>query len=142
MSGTVSGKVHHLPIRVYYEDTDAGGIVYYANYLKYMERGRSDFLRALGVDQRALMDENAGGPLFFVVRRVELDYLRPAKFDDMIEVRTRFAAVAGASALMEQEVWRADELLARGCVTLAAIGKDGAPRRFPRPLRHIFNMLL
>lgn len=142
MSGTIADKVHHLPIRVYYEDTDAGGIVFYANYLKYLERGRSDFLRLLGVDQRAMMSDPVDGPLFFVVRRVELDYLRPAKFDDMVEVRTRFVSVAGASAVMEQEVRRGDETLARGFVTLAAVGKDGAPRRFPRPLRHIFNTLL
>nr|WP_279347277.1 tol-pal system-associated acyl-CoA thioesterase [Govania unica] len=131
-----------MPIRVYYEDTDAGGIVFYANYLKYMERGRSDFLRLLGVDQRALIAGSEDGPLFFVVRRVELDYLRPAKFDDMVEVRTKFLSVAGASAVMAQEVWRGDELLVRGSVTIAAIGDSGAPRRFPRPLRHIFNMLL
>lgn len=142
MSGYVEGNRHHFPIRVYYEDTDAGGIVFYANYLKFMERGRSEFLRLLGVDQNALMQNNEDGPLFFVVRRVELDYLRPAKFDDMIEVVTTFASVAGASAVMAQEVRRGDEVLVRGAVTVAAIGDSGAPKRFPKTIRHIFNTLL
>lgn len=93
--------VHELPIRVYYEDTDMGGIVYYANYLRYIERARSDWVRSLGVDQNAMREEDG---VVFVVRRVEADYLKPAKFDDELLVRTVVKAVTGVRLIMSQEV--------------------------------------
>ncbi|RMF09138.1 MAG: tol-pal system-associated acyl-CoA thioesterase [Alphaproteobacteria bacterium] len=133
---------HHLVLRVYYEDTDVGGVVYYANYLKFLERGRSDFLRALGIDQVALMRGEAGEPVTFVARRCEIDYLKPARFDDVIEVVTWVAEARGASAVMGQEVRRDGVVLATALVTIAATGADGRPRPLPRPLRHIFNTLV
>lgn len=145
--GEIRDGRHHLTLRVYYEDTDVGGVVFYANYLRFLERGRSDFLRALGVDQRALMEGggmegNEGGPMTFVARRCEIDYLKPARYDDVIEVVTWIAEARGASAIMAQDVRRGDDLLATARVTIAATGQDGRPRPLPRSLRHIFTTLV
>ncbi len=107
-----------LPLRVYYEDTDAGGVVYYANYLKFCERARTEWLRRLGVSQHALLEE-AG--LAFVVRSVQADYLAPARLDDALEVSTRIAALRRASLLFEQEIRRSAELLFTARVLLASI---------------------
>lgn len=106
------------PVRVYWEDTDAGGVVYYANYLKFMERARSEWLRALGFEQDVLRDE-AG--IVFVVRRAEIDYLSPARFNDQIEVSTRLHDMGRASLSMKQELMRGSARLAEGVVTLACV---------------------
>lgn len=140
--GEIRDRYHHLIQRVYYEDTDVGGVVYYANYLRFLERGRSDFLRALGVDQTAMMQGSEGEPLTFVARRCEIDYLKPARFDDVIEVVTWFAEARGASAVMAQEVRRGDVLLAAARVTIAMTGAEGHPRPIPKDVRHIFNTLV
>lgn len=140
--GEIRDGRHHLAIRVYYEDTDVGGVVFYANYLRFLERGRSDFLRALGVDQRALMVGGDDQALTFVARRCEIDYLQPARYDDVIEVVTWIAEARGASAVMAQQVRRDGVLLAAARVTIAATEKSGRPRPLPRPLRHIFNTLV
>lgn len=124
--------VHALPIRVYYEDTDMGGIVYYANYLRYIERARSDWVRSLGVDQNTMREEDG---VVFVVRRVEADYLKPAKFDDELLVRTVVKAVTGVRLIMSQEVVRGDDLLFEAEVTVVCIGEDGAPARLPANIR-------
>ncbi|WP_239031743.1 YbgC/FadM family acyl-CoA thioesterase [Paroceanicella profunda] len=107
------------------------GVVYYANYLRYLERGRSEAVRALGVDQVAM---RAAG-LVFVVRRVEADYLRPARFDDTLTVETRFGAVKGASLVASQVVLRSGEALLRARVTLACMSLAGAPQRIPADMR-------
>lgn len=124
--------VHELPIRVYYEDTDMGGIVYYANYLRYIERARSDWVRSLGVDQNAMREVDG---VVFVVRRVEADYLRPAKFDDELLVRTVVKAVTGVRLIMSQEVVRGDDLLFQAEVTVVCVGEGGAPARLPANIR-------
>lgn len=124
--------LHRLPVRVYYEDTDLAGVVYYANYLRYLERGRSEMLRALGIDQRAMREE-AG--LVFVVRRITADYLAPARFDELVEVRTRITALRGASATMAQEVMRAGTPLLRAEVQVACMDAAGRPRRLPADVR-------
>jgi acyl-CoA thioester hydrolase len=108
------------PVRVYYEDTDAGGIVFYANYLKFFERARTEWLRACGVDQRHL-DENAG--LVFVVRRTALDYTAPARLDDLLTIASRIDRLGGASVDFTQEVWRGDELLATGAIRVACVAR-------------------
>ena len=123
--------MHSLTLRVYYEDTDFGGVVYYANYLKFIERGRTEALRALGVDQVAL---KAAG-LVFVVRRVTADWRRPARFDDLVEVRTEITEVGGASARMGQEVRRGADVLFRATVQVACMDAAGRPRRLPPELR-------
>jgi acyl-CoA thioester hydrolase len=140
--GEVRSGRHYLKIRVYYEDTDVGGVVFYANYLRFLERGRSDFLRALDVDQRALMAAGEGEALIFVARRCEIDYLKPTRYDDVIEVVTWIEKVRGASAIMAQEVRRDGVLLAAARVTIAVTGQEGRPRPLPRSLRHIFNTLV
>jgi acyl-CoA thioester hydrolase len=117
---------------VYYEDTDLAGIVYYANYLKFFERGRTEALRACGIDQRALQAERG---LVFVVRRVEADYLAPARFDDVLEVATWIERLRGASVEMGQTVSRDGRILCRGRVGVACMGRAGAPLRLPPEVR-------
>lgn len=124
--------VHLFPVRVYYEDTDMGGIVYYANYLRYIERARSDWVRSLGVDQNAMREQDG---VVFVVRRVEADYLKPAKFDDELQVRTVVKAVTGARLIMSQEIIRGDDLLFRAEVTVVCVGEGGVPARLPANIR-------
>ncbi|MEM6972189.1 MAG: tol-pal system-associated acyl-CoA thioesterase [Pseudomonadota bacterium] len=119
---------HRLPIRVYYEDTDLAGIVYYANYLRFIERGRTEALRAVGIDQAAL---NAGDGLVFVVVRVAIDYHRPARFDDLLEVTTSITQLRPASLGVAQAVWRGEERLVSAEVRLGVIDGAGRPARLP-----------
>ncbi len=124
--------MHHLTIRVYYEDTDLAGVVYYANYLRFIERGRTEALRDLGIDQLALKRDRG---LVFVVSRLTIDYLSPAVFDDLLEVRTRVTRLRGASLEMAQEVWRGEARLTRAAVTVACMDGAGRPRRLPGDVR-------
>lgn len=123
---------HSLDVRVYYEDTDLAGIVYYANYLKFIERGRTEWVRALGVDQARLKAEHG---IVFAVRRIEADYLRPAKFDDLLTVTTAVQAVGGARIALHQEVLRGADRLFAAEVTLVALAAQGHPARLPAELR-------
>jgi acyl-CoA thioester hydrolase len=123
---------HRHPLRVYYEDTDLAGIVYYANYLRFIERARTEWVRGLGIDQVAL---KTGQGIVFAVRRVVADYLAPARFDDTLEVETLPLAVTGARIVLRQEVWRGPERLFSAEVTLVALAADGAARRLPAELR-------
>jgi len=122
---------HIWPIRVYYEDTDLAGIVYYANYLRFIERARSEMVREAGIDQ---VEMKARG-LVFAVRRVEADYLSPAKYDDQIEVRTALDRVKGASFDMPQEVWRDDTLLFKARVSVVVLNTAGRATRLPADIR-------
>lgn len=124
--------MHRFSLRVYYEDTDLAGIVYYANYLKFIERGRSEWVRGLGVDQARLKAE---ADIVFAVLRVEADYLMPARFDDVLEVRTVLRGVTGARIALGQEVWRDAARLFAADVTLVALRGDGRPARMPADLR-------
>ena len=124
--------VHEFPVRVYYEDTDMGGIVYYANYLRFIERARSDWVRSLGIDQNAMREDDG---VVFVVRRVEADYLLPAKFDDELLVRTTVKAVTGVRLIMSQEVVRGEDLLFQAEVTVVCLSEGGAPARLPANIR-------
>lgn len=123
---------HRHALRVYYEDTDLAGIVYYANYLKFIERARSEWVRGLGVDQGRLRDE-AG--IVFAVRRVEADYLRPAKFDDILDVETALVTLGGARIVLRQEVRRGDEVLFAAVVTLVCLTAGGQAARLPAEIR-------
>lgn len=123
---------HSHPIRVYYEDTDLAGIVYYANYLRFIERARTEWVRALGVDQVRLRREEG---IVFAVRRIEADYLKPAKFDDMLTVITRPATATGARIVLEQDVMRDGERLFAALVTLVCLTDAGAPARIPAEIR-------
>jgi acyl-CoA thioester hydrolase len=122
---------HTWPIRVYYEDTDLAGIVYYANYLRFIERARSEMVRAAGVDQVEMKARD----LVFAVRRVEADYLSPARYDDLLEVRTRLDRIKGASFEMGQEVWRGDSLLFRARVGVVVLNAAGRAARLPADIR-------
>jgi acyl-CoA thioester hydrolase len=124
--------IHTFPIRVYYEDTDMAGIVYYANYLRYIERARSDWVRALGVDQNAMREKDG---VVFVVRRVEADYIAPAKFDDELVVRTETKSVTGVRLVMHQEVWRGDTLLFQAEVLVVCVNEAGGAARLPANIR-------
>jgi len=123
---------HIFPVRVYYEDTDLAGIVYYANYLKFIERGRSEWVREIGIDQVA-MKRDAG--VVFAVRRVEADYLQPAKFDDQLDVSTTISTVSAARIVLDQMVLRDDAVLFAAQVTLVALDAQGRPTRLPAEFR-------
>ncbi|MGG7645633.1 tol-pal system-associated acyl-CoA thioesterase [Rhodovulum sp. YNF3179] len=123
---------HRFDLRVYYEDTDLAGIVYYANYLKFIERARTEWVRGLGIDQGRLKAESG---IVFAVRRVVADYLRPARFDDLLTVETRLAALSPARIVLEQDVLRAGERLFAAGVTLVALAETGRPARLPADIR-------
>lgn len=125
---------HHFDLRVYYEDTDLAGIVYYANYLKFIERGRSEWIAALGVDQMALRRDRG---VVFAVRRVVAEYLKPAHFADLLTVTSRLTALSGARFEMEQEVRRGTETLFTAEITCVCIGANGAAARIPAEIRQL-----
>lgn len=126
--GAFVGRVHHFALRVYFEDTDVAGVVYYANYLKYMERARSDMLRALGVDQRAAIECGEG---VYVVAEARIKYHGSAKLDDALLLKSEVRRVRAASCLIQQRVMRGADLLADAMITAAFISSDGRPRRQP-----------
>jgi acyl-CoA thioester hydrolase len=128
----MSERGHRFAIRVYYEDTDAAGIVYHSNYLKYAERARTEWLRALGVEHRRWREETG---LVFVVKRCEIDYRRPARLDDMLDVATRVLQLSGATVIAEQVVWLEEEEVARLKLVIACIDGNGRPARLPKDLR-------
>ena len=128
MPEVASPPVHVFPVRVYYEDTDAAGIVYYANYLKFAERARTELLRTHGISNRALQEHQG---VAFAVRRLSAEYLAPARLDDHLEVRTRITSVRGAAIEAEQDVVRDGQDIARLTLTLACIARTGRPTRLP-----------
>ena len=134
--GTLEGDTHLYAVRVYYEDTDLAGIVYYANYLKFIERARTEWIRGIGVDQTRVKDEQG---IVFAVRRVEADYMLPARYGDELEVRTTTASISGARLVMDQKVVRGEEILFTAQVTVACITMDGRPVRLPAGIRKIVN---
>ncbi len=132
LSGTIEDGEHRLMVRVYYEDTDFTGLVYHANYLKFIERGRSDFLRLLGVhhhELRAHEDE-----LAFAVAHIDLRYRAPARIDDVLMVRTRVAGLRGAQIFMDQRCERDGVVLCEGRFDIVCIDGNGRPRRLPKSL--------
>lgn len=130
ISGWFDGKRHHLPVRVYYEDTDFSGVVYHANYLKFMERARTESLRAAG--QQGHGDLMQALDLVFVVRKMDIVWSRPARIDDALEVQSVFTHIRGARLQLVQRVMRGDELLVSADVELAAINSAGMPKRLPK----------
>ena len=126
-TGRFEGRDHLLPVRVYYEDTDFTGVVYHANYVRYFERGRSDFLRLAGIGHAELLE--ADPPLAFVVAEMKLTFVKPARIDDALLVRTNYDAVKGGRLLISQTLERDGEVLCRAEVTAVCIHLDGRPRR-------------
>jgi acyl-CoA thioester hydrolase len=135
IAGRVEDDTHVLPIRVYFEDTDCAGVVYHANFLKFCERARSDFVRLLGIDARSLADPAKGEPSVFVVRRVEIDYLKPGRMDDLLEVVTTCAEIGSASLVLQQDVMRGGTLLVRAKVTVVLVSQAGKPQRLGAIIR-------
>jgi acyl-CoA thioester hydrolase len=127
--GWMDGREHVLPVRVYYEDTDFTGVVYHGNYARYFERGRSDFLRLMGVGHAELLARE--DPAAFTVSRLEIDFRRPARIDDALEVRTVYDGIKGPRLFIGQRVLRNGELLAQAKVTVAVIDMAGRPRKPP-----------
>lgn len=136
-----SDNRHHvLPVRVYFEDTDFSGLVYHASYLRWCERGRSDFLRLLGNDHRGLIGGAAGRePAAFVVRRMSLEFLRPARIDDVVEVETRVRQAGAASLVLDQRIVREGTGLLEALVTVVLVSGSGKPLRLSRALRAAFT---
>lgn len=124
--------LHKFLFRIYWEDTDGGGIVYYANYLKFCERARTEFLRSVGVEQKKLGDEKN---LFFVVRKFSGDLKSPAKLDDLIEVRTEVKELGGASIIMQQQIFLDDKEIFSGEFLIAAVSKELKPARIPEEIK-------
>ena len=136
IDGAIEGGRHVMAVRVYYEDTDFTGIVYHASYLRFMERGRTNYLRLVGADHRALFEETAAeAPGFaFVVRSLAIEFLKPARMDDILAVTTEPEQVKGASATLLQRVTRDDEVLVEAHVRVAFVS-GGRARPMPKPLR-------
>jgi len=139
LSGAFDDGEHLFPIRVFYEDTDAAGIVYYANYLKFAERARTEAMRLLGLDHQAFLVEEG---LVFVVRRVEVDYLQPARLDDAVLVRTRFTRMGAAYVDALQRICRDATELARVSMRVACVTRTGLPARIPPAWRELFKTRL
>lgn len=132
---------HVHPIRVYWEDTDAGGIVYHASHVRFFERGRTELLRAMGVHQSATADRSADDALLFTVRRMEIDYLKPAFLDDLLAVETSVQDLGGSRVTLLQRLTRGEDLVAEAVVTVVAVGGNGRPKRLPPDLRARFVAL-
>ena len=131
-SGVFDGKAHLLPVRVYYEDTDFTGVVYHANYLRYFERGRSEFLRLAGVSHTQLRAQD--NPMAFVVARMEIDFKKPARIDDALVLCTTYERMERARLHVRQTIERDGELIAQAAETIVCVGLDGRPRRPPQAL--------
>ncbi|MEM1365611.1 MAG: YbgC/FadM family acyl-CoA thioesterase [Pseudomonadota bacterium] len=131
--GSLDANGHSFPVRIYYEDTDFTGVVYHARYLHFFERGRTEWLRALGISHTDLGDGLFGEPLAFAINRIEVDYKRPAKVDDVVVVRTSLAQARGARLFLRQEMTRPVDgaTIALGDVQVVLINNEGSPRRVP-----------
>jgi len=140
VSGTLVGNTHILPVRVYYEDTDFSGIVYHANYLRFMERGRSDCLRLMGIHHSELGTGEA--PVAWTILRMEIDFKRPARIDDLLEVHTAYTGMTGARLYASQKVVKQGTDLVRADIHAACITLDGKPTRIPRGAREILQQHL
>ncbi len=138
-AGSAAGgeQLHVFPVRVYYEDTDAGGIVYYANYLKFAERARTELLRQTGRQQFDMLREQGIG---FTVRSCQAEYLAPARLDDILEVRSTVTEVLGASMRLSQRIWRGDRLLCDLQFRIAVMNRQGRPARIPKDIRKALDL--
>jgi len=130
--GWFEGREHHYPLRVFYEDTDFSGIVYYANYLRFFERARSSFFRLVGFEHAKLWDSD--DPLAFAIRKIELDYKKPARVDDHLTVVTTYDRMKGARLWVSQACYRGDDLLVTAVSEAACISPEGRPKRAPKAM--------
>jgi acyl-CoA thioester hydrolase len=140
LSGIIENRRHILPVRVYFEDTDFSGYVYHTSYLRWCERGRSDLLRMLGIRHSDLLEGTEGrAPAAFVVRSLQIDFLRPAKIDEVLEVVTECTAVGGTYITLQQQVMRGEEALCRVAVKVVLISLEGRPVRLPPLIKQLFE---
>lgn len=137
-TGRIEGGRHILPLRIYYEDTDAQGIVYYANWLRFLERGRTELLRMIGLEHSVLRAESG---INWVVRRCTIDYLKPARLDETIDIVTACGEMRGASLDMIQEARRGEEVLVRAGLLVACMGESGRPARLPLQARNALGQV-
>ena len=135
ISGRIQNGIHRMPIRIYYEDTDAGGVAYHARYVAFCERARSDCLRLLGIHQSGFDNIN------FVVRRMVCDFLKPARLDDLLEVHTRFIEMGGARIELGQEVMLNGNTVFKADVTVALVDARGRPKRLPESMADRFRRM-
>lgn len=140
LAGRLVPDGHILPVRVYFEDTDFTGFVYHGSYIRFMERGRSDFIRCLGVSHHELDAGLHGEPLAFAVRHMAVDFLKPARIDDILEVHTRPLPGKGVRLLVSQSIRRGNEVLVEAALTIVAVTAAGRPRRLPDALRAQFSV--
>ena len=135
-----TGRWHVLPVRVYFEDTDAGGVAYHASFIRWCERGRTDFLRHLGTDARRLIDGTDNQePAAFVVRRMACEFLRPARMDDVLIVETRVKALGGASVRLQQSIKKDGRVVFEADVTVVLVAVSGKPLRLTTAIRSGFG---
>ncbi|WNO54611.1 tol-pal system-associated acyl-CoA thioesterase [Stakelama saccharophila] len=139
VTGRFAGQEHRFPVRVYFEDTDLSGIVYHANYLRFMERARSDMLRCAGIDQRAAFEAGEGA---YAVRHMDLDFVAPAKLDDALLVVSRVSRVRAAAVDIQQRVMRGDAILLDATVEAVFVAPSGRPRRQPKDWVAAFTPLI
>ena len=138
-TGILVGRVHRFAVRAYFEDTDLSGVVYHANYLRWCERARTEMLRMLGIEQRAVQEAGEGA---YAIAELTIRYLRPAHLDDALIIETRAEELRAASCRMRQQVWRGGELVAEARMRVGFIGPDGRPRRQPETWRQAISALL
>jgi acyl-CoA thioester hydrolase len=138
--GQIEGKTHVFPLRVYYEDTDFSGFVYHASYLRFMERGRSEFLRVCGIGHQELLQ--FAEPLFWTVRSIAIKFIRPARIEEALSVRTSVAELTGARMLLEQWISRGEEEMTRAEVEVCLISAAGRPRRIPDAIRQCMEFYI
>jgi len=130
--GRFKGRAHYYPVRVFYEDTDFSGVVYYANYLRFLERARSSFFRLAGIGHAELLERDP--PLAFVIRKINLDYKRSARIDDALTVMTTYDTFKGARLMVTQKVYRGEDLLLTADSEAACIDLTGRPKRAPKEM--------
>ena len=140
-SGIIKQNIHYFPVRVYYEDTDVGGVVYYANYLKFMERARTEMLGCLDIDQKRMLDYNNAEDVGYVVKNAMVDFNGSAEFGNSLIVESRIVKMGGASVVFNQIIKRGESILVIAEIKVAAVGKDGKPKKLPVSLRHKFELI-
>lgn len=136
--GAFVGNTHYFALRVYIEDTDLGGVVYHANYLRFLERARSDLLRSLGIDQRAAIESRLG---VYAVSELHIKYCRPARLDDELIIASNLDEIRGACAVIAQKIMHGTDVVAQAKVTVAFISLEGRPRRQPREWVEKFKLI-
>ena len=138
-TGTFDGSVHRFAVRAYFEDTDLSGVVYHANYLRWFERARTEFLRLLGIEQRSVQEAGEGA---YAIAELNIRYLIPARLDDAVVIETRAEELRAASCRMHQQAWRGSELLTDARLRIGFVGPDGRPRRQPLAWRQAMSAIV